>query len=397
MRSDQRAVRAGVRAAVVVAILAATVALVFVVRRAGSSEHGGRSGGDVAADDDPCHRGHPTAHDDARSRDSGLPRGARTASRGAVGHGGPRGRTGWLGLQASQAIVLLERADRTGDMARVDEANVLVDAELDAIDPKSVSGALHHGGPLVLATVYLRYADRPDLLFPETAERLKTGTFPDGSADPDHSLAVYRDQMFTAYDVDGVGFDIEHHNPWDAPPDGDYNGTENHKLQILTAAMLLTEIYADEEFDGRAVKDETPETDDYWHYFRDTFFRYSGEWSAGYPTDHFGGDVNGEEKDASQYTNVYIEDYWLLRDLHNDPIIRAHAEILLDRILIDMAEDTVMGMYTGPAGRYYGPQPSEGINQNVHIIDYLLFDSLGYELPLDHANIWGFATWGYAT
>ena len=91
-----------------------------------------------------------------------------------------------------------------------------------------------------------------------------------------------------------------------------------------------------------------------------------------------------------------MQDYWLIRDLFSDPVVSKHAEILLDRTLIDMAEDTVMGMYTGAAGRYYESLPTEGINQHVHIIDYLLFDSLGYELPLDHEYVWGFGAWGYA-
>ena len=304
--------------------------------------------------------------------------------------------TPWRGIRATQGLALLERAERTGDTSRIADANELIEAELEAIAPDTEGGALHHGGPLVLLTAFLRYADRPDLLDPAIAERIKTGRRPDGTVDEAHSLIVYRDRIFEPYDPDGVDFDIEDANPWVPRPTDDYNGTENHKLQVLVAAMLLTEVYADEMFDGRAIKDDTPETDDYWHYFRDAFFRYSGAWTAGYPTDHFGGDVNGEEKDASQYTSAYIQDYWLLRDLYGDPVVRAHAEILLDRTLIDMAEDTVMGMYTGPAGRYYTANPVEGINQNVHVIDYLLFDSLGYELPLDHGNIWGFATWGFA-
>ena len=302
----------------------------------------------------------------------------------------------WPGLDATKAIGLLERAQRTGDMSRVDEANGLIHAEMDRIDPTTSQGAVYHGAPLALMTAYLRYEDRPDLLHPETKERLKTGHKADGNVDPDHSLVVYRDLIFSPYTADNVNLGIAEFNPWQPQPTPDYNGTENHKLQLLTVALLMTEIYAGESYDGFPVKDDTAETDDFWHYFRDAFLRYSSKWEAGYPTDHFGGDVNGVEKDASQYTRVYVQDYWLIRDLFSDPVVSKHAEILLDRTLIDMAEDTVMGMYTGAAGRYYESLPTEGINQHVHIIDYFLFDSLGYELPLDHEYVWGFGAWGYA-
>ena len=281
-------------------------------------------------------------------------------------------------------------------MSRVDDANGLIHAEMDRIDPTTSQGAVYHGAPLALMTAYLRYEDRPDLLHPETKERLKTGHKADGNVDPDHSLVVYRDLIFSPYTADNVNLGIAEFNPWQPQPTPDYNGTENHKLQLLTVALLMTEIYAGESYDGFPVKDDTAETDDFWHYFRDAFLRYSSKWEAGYPTDHFGGDVNGVEKDASQYTRVYVQDYWLIRDLFSDPVVSKHAEILLDRTLIDMAEDTVMGMYTGAAGRYYESLPTEGINQHVHIIDYLLFDSLGYELPLDHEYVWGFGAWGYA-
>ena len=302
----------------------------------------------------------------------------------------------WPGLDATKGIALLERAERTGDMSRVAEANEYVNAELDNVDASTWGGALQHGGPLALLTAYLRYEDRPELLYPATKDRIKTGRQPDGTVDEDHSLLVYKELIFNLYTVDDVNFDIDQFNPWQPQPTTGYHGTENHKLQILTVAMLLTEVYADESFRGYPVKDVTDANDDFWHYFRDAFFRYSSKWEEGYPTDHFGGDVNGVEKDASQYTRVYVQDYWLIRDLYSDPIVSKHAEILLDRTLIDLAEDTVMGMHTGSAGRYYTPDPVEGINQHVHVLNYLLFGNLGYELPLDHSLVWGFGAYGYA-
>ena len=90
----------------------------------------------------------------------------------------------WPGLDATKAIGLLERAQRTGDMSRVDEANGLIHAEMDRIDPTTSQGALYHGAPLALMTAYLRYEDRPELLHPETKERIKTGRKADGNAIP---------------------------------------------------------------------------------------------------------------------------------------------------------------------------------------------------------------------
>ena len=91
--------------------------------------------------------------------------------------------TRWMGIRATQGLVLLERAERTGDTSRIAEANELIELELDSMDPDSIGGVLHHGGPLVLLTAYLRYADRPDLLDPALAERIKTGRKPDGTVD----------------------------------------------------------------------------------------------------------------------------------------------------------------------------------------------------------------------
>ncbi len=304
--------------------------------------------------------------------------------------------TSWPGLDATRGMALIDRAVRTGDMSRIAEANSYIYNDVGKVDPTSWEGSLSHGAPLPLISAYLRYKDRPDLLYPSTRDRIKTGKLKNGTVDRNKSLIPYKEKIFNKYTTDKMNFDIATFNPWDPTGPGGYNGTENHKLQTITSAMLLTEVYAGETYRGYPVKDNTSARDDFWHYFRDAFFRYSGVWTSnGSPNDHFGGDVVGLEKDAQQYTRAYVEDYWLIRDFFSDPVVKKHAEIFLDRTLIDMAEDTVMGMYTGPGGRHYTLSETNGHTMHIHVINYLLFDNLGFDFPLNHGYRWGFGAWGY--
>ncbi|MBA2625337.1 MAG: hypothetical protein H0U89_07015 [Acidimicrobiia bacterium] len=281
----------------------------------------------------------------------------------------------WWDLDAQKGVVLLARAARTGDRSRVAEANTLLNRGIDRIDDGVVDGQLIHGGAFTFVRAALLFGPRPDLLLPATRDRLLTGRKADGSVRRGESLLKFRDELFARNTA--LGFDIADpaYNPWRVFNNGQ---TENHRLQVIVTGMLLSEVYGSETVGGRRVRDTTAATDDYWHYFRDAFLRFNGPWGVGRAinSDHFGTDVAGEEQDSFGYFHTHLGDYWMVRDLYSDPAIRDHAEILVDRMLIDYAEDSVRGLYTGYSGRVYQRNYVNG--RTSWVLNHLLFDNLGY-------------------
>ena len=71
-------------------------------------------------------------------------------------------------------------------------------------------------------------------------------------------------------------------------------------------------------------EDTTPATDDFWHYFRDAFLRFNGPWGVGstVTSSHFDWDVASNEHDSLGYFHTQLGDYWMVRDLYSDPVIR---------------------------------------------------------------------------
>ncbi len=257
----------------------------------------------------------------------------------------------WWDIGARQGLVLLDRAAETGDRSRVDEANRLLVEGSDRIDDGDDDAAAFHGGAFTFLRALLLFGDRPELLRPRSAEHLREALEP-------YRQAVYADA--------GPG-------PWRPVAE---RLTENHRLQLIVTGMLLTEVDAGSSYRGRPVKDDDPDTDDLWSWFRDAYLRYNADWGDG-RTDHFRADPAAAEKDSLGYFAVHLGDHWLVRDLHSDPVIRAHAEILVDRLLADWAEDAVLGLYTGYSGRHYHRGHAAG--RPTWALSYLLFDGLGYE------------------
>jgi hypothetical protein len=250
----------------------------------------------------------------------------------------------WWDLGARQGLVLLDRADETGDRSRVAEANRLLVDGSERIDDGIDEAAAHHGGAFTFLRALLLFDDRPELLRPATAERLR------------RALEPYREAVYPAAGE----------QPW--RPEGE-GLTENHRLQLVVTGMLLSEVDAGTRWRGRPVED-------IWSWYRDAYLRYNDAWGDG-RTDHFRADVSAAEKDSLGYFHVYLGDHWMVRDLHSDPVIRAHAEILVDRLLADWAEDAVLGLYTGYSGRHYHRSHADG--SPTWALSYLLFDGLGYE------------------
>lgn len=284
-------------------------------------------------------------------------------------------RSDWWDLDAQKGVVLLERAARTGDTSRVGEANDLIYGAAARIDDGNANAALIHGGAFTFLRAVLLYGDRPDLLRPATRDRLVAGRTREGTVRRTESLLKYRDELFARNTA--LGFDLADpaYNPWRPRNDGQ---TENHRLQTIVTGMLLSDVYAGSTVGGRAVKDATPAGDDHWHYFRDAFLRFNGPWGIGrtVTSDHFNWDASSDEQDSFGYFHTHLGDYWMLRDLYSDPVIRDHAEVLVDRLLVDYAEDAVRGQYTGYSGRVYQRDYIRG--RSTWVLNYLLFDDLGY-------------------
>lgn len=298
---------------------------------------------------------------------------------------------------AAIGALLLDRASRTGDTTEVLLANELIMSSVDRIEASTATNEFNitHGAPFTFLRIALQFGDEPSLLLPSTYDAIVWGERPDGSTKPGQSLLVFRDQLFAeAYDPGGLALDVRSGEPWNPASNGRYNGTENHKLQAVVAGMLLSDLYADEVVAGIPVKDDTPALDDQWHYFRDAFFRLSGPWEDGL-ADHFHGDVAQTEEDSAQYTRTHLGDYWLLRDLYSDEIVRAHAEVFLDRLLADWAEDMIGPVRTGAMERWSNFDPAVGHSHLEHVLGYLLFDSLGEPLPLQHPRLFRFGGWAH--
>jgi hypothetical protein len=279
-------------------------------------------------------------------------------------------RSDWWDLGARQGLVLLDRASETGDRSRVGEANRLLAQGSDRIDDGIDEAAPHHGGAFTFLRALLLFGDRPELLRPATAEHLR------------RALEPYREAVYPEVDD----------RPWRPDREG---RTENHRLQLVVTGMLLSEVDAGTTWRGRPVKDDDPATIDIWSWYRDAYLRYNDAWGDG-RTDHFRGDVSAAERDSLGYFHVYLGDHWMVRDLHSDPVIRAHAEILVDRVLADWAEDAVLGLYTGYSGRHYHRSHANG--SPTWALSYLLFDGLGYEPDVSgpHAIALGTGWGGWA-
>ncbi|MBI1857178.1 hypothetical protein HYS01_02805 [Candidatus Saccharibacteria bacterium] len=300
-------------------------------------------------------------------------------------------------MGAAQGTIMLQRRNRDGasacNDACVSKANDLIYNSTDKIDTaEKESQAIHHAAAFTYLRAYLMFKDKPDLLYPATKSKLKTGLKKDGTTNAQKSLMFWRNKLFDKYTVDNINFDIASFNPWNPKGSGGYNGTENHKLQVITTGMLMSEVYAGESYRGYAVKDSTAVRDDYWHYFRDAFFRYSDAWGND-RTDHFRLDIAEFEKDSAGYAHVYMGDYWMIRDLFQDAVVQKHAEIMLDRLMIDWSEDMVKNMYTGQNDRWYSMDASVGASHHLQPMNFLLFDNLGYQLPADYKYLFSWGRW----
>jgi hypothetical protein len=298
-----------------------------------------------------------------------------------------------------KALAILYHADRTRDYSRVKEANdLLLDFCHRLNDPDSEWWRrTNHGGAMIVMRLLLIYERRKDLLFPETVAKIRDGKEPDGRSIPGESLRYYIPE--TCYNKKiHVGF-----HTWKKPFDGAFEYTENHRLQMMVHALLICQVYGDESYDppdGAPIplRNDTPEIDDYWGYWKKAFYDYLiGYKKPRYPIEpwqfekfrHL--DWGITEKDGATYTHVFLGDFWILRDLIDDPVIAKYCEMFIDLTLADYVEEVIQGVFAG--AHENSEKHSIRLPGLLHIYNHLLFDNLPFIPPaLDYFD-WG--AWGY--
>lgn len=276
-------------------------------------------------------------------------------------------------LGAGQGMLMLASAERGQcDDACVADANERITDSAQQMnkggDPRTLPTL---GGALTYLHVYLMFRDSP-LMTDETTKALETGL---------------RNQYLGTIFRNKGSLNIATNNPYDPTKDA-AGETENHRLQLVTSGLLLSEAFAGETFDGRPIADAP---NSYSEYYRTAYLNLLQPWAGG-SRDSFGRDALHDEKDSPQYLAWHLGDHWLVRDFVDDEVIAKHAEIMIDRLLAEWAEDQLKVYYTGATGRNYGkPDPEYGSGIETLVLNYLLFDNVGFELPMNYplVNSWG--------
>ncbi|MDZ7262059.1 MAG: hypothetical protein ONB05_08140 [candidate division KSB1 bacterium] len=298
-----------------------------------------------------------------------------------------------------KALAILYHAERTKDYSRVKQANeLLLDFCRRLDEPESEWWRrTNHGGAMIALRILLTYQGREELLFPETVAKIRDGKEPDGRILPQESLRSYI--PITCYDeTRHIGI-----HTWKRPFEGAWEYTENHRLQMMVHALLLCQIYGEETYDppdGPPVplRNDTPEIDDYWGYWKKAFYDYLiGYKKPRYPIEpwqfeefrHL--DWGITEKDGATYTHVFLGDFWLLRDLVDDPVIAKYSEMFIDLILADYVEEAIHGVFVG--AHENSEKHSLRLPGLIHIYNHLLFDDLPYVPKAQDYFEWG--AWGY--
>lgn len=280
-------------------------------------------------------------------------------------------------LGAAQGMVMLSRAERGDcDADCVADANQRIRASaLLMRTGDRYRAAPNLGGVLTYLRVYLLFRDS-DLMEEDTRDVLR----------------VRLRAEYLGHVLSGFGsVDIETNNPYD-PTAKSGGQSENHRIQVIVTGLLLSEAFAEESFAGRPIKGGA---DSYADYYKQAYLNNLSAW-RGEPRNSFKRDVLYREKDSPDYLTWHIGDHWLVRDLVPDPVLRKHAEIMIDRLLAEWAEDLVGPWYTGKTGRNYAkPHPEYGAAARTTVLNYLIFDNLGYPLPddFDLINSWGRWAW----
>jgi len=295
-----------------------------------------------------------------------------------------------------KALAILAHADLTGDRARVAEANELLMQFSRGLARPNWWARINHGGGLFAMRVLLTYEKRPELLFPATAAKLRDGREPDGRVVPEESLRRFLPETCFNRHI-RIGF-----HTWKKPFHGAVGYTENHRLQYMVHALLLCQIYGDETYDppdGPPVplRSSTGQPD-YFGYWKQAFYEFLiGYRKPQIPIEpwqfeefrHM--DWGITEKDGATYEHVFLGDFWFLRDLVDDPVLREYCEMFVDLILADYAEEAIRGVYAG--AHENSEKHTSRLAGLMHIFSHLLFDELPYVPEGREYFEWG--AWSY--
>lgn len=297
-----------------------------------------------------------------------------------------------------KALAILYCANKTKDYLKVDYANQLL---MDFCKLLPFQGDWlkkpMHGCIMLAMRILILYEKKPELLYPETTLKLREGKDPDGKVNSKESLQIYIPEI--CYDPDRhIGL-----YTWEIPWMDVWDYTENHRLQITAHALLLCQIFKEKSYkppDGSItfLRNNNSKAKDYWTYWKKSFYNYLiGYKKPRYPIEpwqfkefkHM--DWGIAEKDGTSYTHVFLGDFWMLRDLIDDPVIAKYSEMFIDLILADYAEEVIQGIFAG--AHENSEKHSLRLPGLLHIYNHLLFDNLPHKpAPYEYYD-WG--SWGY--
>lgn len=298
--------------------------------------------------------------------------------------------------RAARALAILVRAEETGNMSKVSEANQEIVNTLNEL-PNDISSGnqfprLYNGAGLSYIRTYMMYKDKPTLLYPSTKEKILNG----GSTT---SLRYYLAQIC---EYNGQGVNLVNNNPWQTTNSGTYN----HQINNIAQGLLLSQIYegetclaSNQEFPLKNNTDEGLEyADDVWHYWRNAFYKYLTKWGSAELNDSNFNKLIGEglpEKDSVNYLPAYLSGFFYIRDFVSDPTIASYAEYYIDALMGDYIEDIVGDLITGSHVR-----TSQGYVNNLRVwyhapLFHMWFGNVEYSLPsIPYANGNQLFPWG---
>ncbi len=288
--------------------------------------------------------------------------------------------SGYYDTPAQRGMMMLEKALVTNSVSGTTSCGTnwsIAAAQSLIVQGAAMAGTtaqskVVHAGVLNQARIYLKYKDKTvggqKLLADATAAALKSnqglGYYRGNGVDPHTSTTGLFDVTLPSGTMPGTG-------------------TENHELQTIVSGIVLAQVFAGETFNGNPVSS-------YLNYYTNKFYEYFSKESNG--RSRFSHDMPATEKDTLGYLHVYLGDMWMLVDFGRDAAMKKHAEIILDRMLADQAEDLVRGLYTGYSGRHYHRNHVSGDPMHEH--NYLLYDNLGYTpTPQALASGSGWGNW----
>jgi hypothetical protein len=146
------------------------------------------------------------------------------------------------------------------------------------------------------------------------------------------------------------------------------HGSENHHFLFRTSRYLMAAQLPDEVFEAWSRPGCDLERED--RAWLDHFIRFRARRGWG-------------EFDSPCYFNPDCECLTNLYDFAPDPELRRLAGMMLDLLLVDMAVDSLNGMYCGAHGRIYAPHALDHSIENTWPLQYLYFDAVSADLVGD--------------